>query len=76
MNDTCRLCRKSEAKWLVLDEKQHVYWEVYLTPRLVLDLKRRTQQDAYVVCRQCRKQIERYNSRSKWPRGLKFLPWS
>lgn len=74
--DKCRLCRSNEAKWICLDDKMHTYWELELTRRLKLELKGRKQQDAYIVCRQCRRQIERLNSRSKWPRGLKFLPWS
>jgi len=75
-SDVCRLCRTSEAKWVVLDDKARVYWELYITDRLKLDLKRTTQHDAYLACQRCRSQIERYNSRSKWPRELKFLPWS
>ncbi len=76
MRDFCDLCVKYDARWIVVDDKQHVYWEFYLTPRLKPELRRRTQQDAYFACEQCRRQIERYNASSRRPRRLQFLRWS
>jgi hypothetical protein len=75
-HDSCDLCVKHDARWVCLDDKKHVYWELFLARRLRLDLRRRDQQDSYYVCQQCREQIERYNATSKWPRRLRFLPWS
>lgn len=82
MRDICQLCVKGDAKWIVLDDKPHVYWELYLTKGLKVDLKRRVEEACYLACEPCRRQIERYNKAPQkssygWRRRkVTFLPWS
>ena len=76
LRDVCQLCRKGEAKWVALSDREHTYWHLYLTRRLKPDFHRTTQLDPFLVCEQCKRFMDRVNSRSKWPRRLVFHPWS
>lgn len=76
MRDICHMCCNHDARWVVVDDKEHTYWRFYLTRRLKPDLKRRAQYEAYLACEQCRRQIEHYNRNSRRPRRLQFLRWS
>ena len=75
--DRCQMCSKNDAVWLILDSKMHTYYEAVLTESLELDLEKRKQRDAYLVCTSCKSQIIKQNraGRKTKPRDLKLLRW-
>jgi hypothetical protein len=75
MRDKCQHCRQSVAVWLCIDER-HVYWVLYLTRNLKPQLRRRVQDDLYLLCGGCKYRKEQFNKTARFPRKVRFIPWS
>lgn len=75
--DKCEICVKGDATWLVLDDTWHVYHALYLDGHLQPQLKTRRQQDGYLVCDVCKRQVIRSNKPSprRRRRLLEFIEW-